>query len=311
MPASPAIVFPGQGSQAVGMGKDFVEKHPETLRYFTEASAVLGYDLAKVCFEGPAEELGRSDRTQPAIFVVSLIAWDLAKARGVTPACFAGHSAGEWAALCAAGVVSYADALTVLKARGRLMQECCVAHPGAMLAVLGGAEVSTLETVAAEAGVTIANFNSPVQIILSGTADAITRAEDLCKAAGVGKLMRLPVAGAFHSPLMAPAAEAFAQVLAHIPLAEPTVPVACNVTGGFHADAASIRARMVEQITGSVRWMQNVDAIKTLGVQIFVECGPGRVLTGLVKRIDKTAILHNVADSSSLEAALTALVNAS
>jgi [acyl-carrier-protein] S-malonyltransferase len=293
------------------MGRDFVQAHPECRRYFDEASAVLGYDLAQVCFEGPAEELGRSDRTQPAIFVVSMIAWDLLRARGIQPAAFAGHSAGEWAALCAAGVVSYAEALRVLEARGRLMQRCCEEHPGAMLAVLGGVEVPVIEQVAAASGVTVANFNSPLQIILSGTVEAIGRAEEACRAAGAGKLMRLPVAGAFHSPLMAPAAAAFAEVLAGVSLAEPSAPVACNVTGGFHADAASIRARMVEQITGSVRWIQNVEALRSRGASVFVECGPGRVLTGLVKRIDKTAALHNVADSSSLEAALTALAAAS
>lgn len=304
---SPAILFPGQGSQSVGMGRDFVEKFPETRRYFDEASAVLGCDLAKVCFDGPVEELTRSDRTQPAIFVVSMIAWDLLKARGVTPLCLAGHSAGEWAALCAAGVVSYGDALKVLAARGRLMQECCEKNPGAMLAVLGGAEVAALEAVAAEAGVAIANFNSPMQIILSGKVEGIARAEELLKAAGSAKLMRLPVSGAFHSPLMAPAAAAFADVLAGIPLRDPVLPVCCNVTGGFHEGAATIRARMVEQITGSVRWIQNVGAMQGRGAGVHVECGPGRVLTGLVKRIDKAATLHNVTDSSTLEAVATAL----
>ena len=302
-----AVIFPGQGSQIVGMGRDFASAGADVDGYFQRASDVLGFDLAKITFEGPQEDLTRSNVAQPAIFVVSAIGFDLAVKAGFQPDMAAGHSSGEWAALYAAGVVSYEGALKALEARGRLMQQACVAEKGGMIAVMG-LDQPALEKLAADAGIQVANFNSPVQIILSGSAAGIARADDLAKAAGAKKVIPLPVAGAFYSRLMAPAAEAFTALLAGIEMNSPRIPVACNVTGGFHeADPASIRRRMSEQITSSVQWIRNVETLKAAGAKTYVECGPGKVLTGLVKRIDIESTLINVTDASTLEAAKAAL----
>lgn len=303
-----AVIFPGQGSQAVGMGKDLVETYgAEAGVWFDRASEALGFDLAQVCFEGPAEELTRSDRAQPAIFVHSVVAWELLKARApVVPMAGGGLSSGEWAALYAAGVVSFEDAIRILRVRGEAMQAACRAEPSGMVSLIGLADEKIVE-ICAELDIEVANYNSPGQTVVSGRADAVARVPELAKAAGAKLAVPLPVAGAFHSRLMAPAAEIFAEFLGGIALAEPAFPVMANVSGGAHTDAEGIRRNMPLQITGSVRWVENVQAMAALGVEQMVECGPGKVLTGLVKRIDKSFTLHNVCDIESLEKALASL----
>lgn len=297
-----AIIFPGQGAQAIGMGKDLSERYPACRELFERADEALGYDLSRICFEGPIEELTRSDRAQPAIFVASIAAVQALQIEKAGPdvVATAGLSSGEYAALHFAGVLTFEDALKVLDARSRFMQEACTQQAGAMLSVMGLSQ-EDLESVAAESGAEIANYNSPVQTVLSGTVEAIDRAEPLAKEKGAKRALKLNVAGAFHSSLMEPAAEQLALTLEHIPFSEPRLPVVSNVTAEPHGQPEAIKQRMIEQITGSVQWVRSVEWMRAQGVEQFIECGPGKVLTGLVKRIDKHVDLVNISDSVSVE----------
>ncbi|MEX2608052.1 MAG: ACP S-malonyltransferase [Kiritimatiellia bacterium] len=298
-----SVLFPGQGAQTVGMGQDLVAAHPESKCWFDRASEALGFDLAKVCFEGPAEELTRSDRAQPAIFVHSVLAYELLKSTtGFTPAAAAGLSSGEWAALYAAGVVSFEDAIRILRVRGEAMQAACTETKSAMVSIIG-LDDDTIKTLCEEMGLEVANYNSPGQTVVSGSADACEQVPERAKAAGARMAIPLPVAGAFHSSFMAPAEKIFADFLHDIDFNTPAFPVYSNVTGKAHADVASIQRDMPRQITCPVRWVENVQSMAADGVTRVVECGPGKVLTGLVKRIDKSIASTNVADLASLEAA--------
>lgn len=298
-----AILFPGQGAQAVGMGKDLAEGLPEARALFDRAGAVLGYDLADICFNGPIEKLTISAHAQPAIFVHSVAAYQAWQARH--PGSFAymaGLSSGEWTALHLAGVIGFEDTLKVLEARGRFMQEACEAQPGGMISIIG-ADPATLEKICAGAGVEMANLNSQEQTVLSGPREGIDRAEALAKELGIRKAIRLNVAGAFHSTLMRPAAIKLEAVLARMNLQAPQVPVIANVTGQPHGGPDEIRRQMVAQVYSSVRWYQGIEYMKAHGVSSYLECGPGKVLSGLVKRIDKAASLHSIQDRPGLDVA--------
>ena len=301
-------MFAGQGAQVPGMGCDFAEADAGAMALFDRANAVLGFDLKKLCFEGPAEELTRSNVCQPAIFVTSYVAYQALRAkRKVDFACAAGLSLGEWGALCAAGVLDFESTLTVLEARGRFMQEACEATPSGMIAIVG-ASPEQLRTLCAETSCTVANVNSAAQQVLSGSKEAIALAATRAKELGIRRAIVLATAGGFHSQFMAPARERLAAVLDAIEFRPPAIPVLSNVTGRPHAsDPGAIRAAMLEQVTGTTNWAADVVSARALGCDTFVEFGPGKVLSALVGKIDPALATANVADLASLERTLAAL----
>lgn len=305
---SDCCIFAGQGAQVPGMGRDFAEADAETMKLFDTANAVLGFDLKKVCFEGPAEELTKSNICQPAIFVTSYAAYlALQKKKPVSFACAAGLSLGEWGALCAAGVLDFDSTLKVLEARGRFMQEACELEPSGMIAIVG-ASPDQLAALCEKSGCTVANINSSAQQVLSGSKEAIASAAVVAKELGIKRALPLATAGAFHSRFMAPAREKLAPVLDGIEFKAPRFPVLSNITGKPHSsDPGEIRAMMLEQVTGTTNWAADVETAKSLGCDRFVEFGPGKVLSGLIKKIDPALTTLNVADMTSLDATVAAL----
>ena len=295
-------IFAGQGAQIPGMGKDFAEADAEVMGFFDKANAVLGFDLKKICFEGPAEELTKSNICQPAIFVTSYAAYtSLKKRKTVDFACAAGLSLGEWGALCAAGVLDFDSTLKVLEARGRFMQQACEATPSGMIAIVG-ATPDQLQALCEKTGCTVANINSAAQQVLSGSKDAIAAAATVAKELGIRRAIPLATAGGFHSKFMAPAREQLAKVLDGITFAAPKFPVLSNVTGKPHSsDPGEIKALMLEQVTGTTNWAADVEQAKALGCTTFVEFGPGKVLSGLIKKIDAALVTFNVSDLATLE----------
>jgi [acyl-carrier-protein] S-malonyltransferase len=302
---STMLLFPGQGAQAVGMGRELAEGLEECRALFSRASDILGFDLLALCAEGPIEELTKSHNTQPAIFVVSVAArMALGQFAGgsLSVAGAAGHSLGEWAALHEAGVVTFEDAVRILQARGQFMQEACEATPGGMLTIIGLA-LDQVQDVAAASGLEVANLNSPVQTVLSGHADRLAAGEAAAKAAGAKRALRLPVAGAFHSSLMQPAADRLADFLSAIEFRAPAIPVWSNVTGKPHGAPDDIRRRMVAQVVSGVRWTDCFADMAAAGMTRGFECGPGTVLSGLGKRIVPEAQVVNIFDLAGAQEA--------
>ena len=301
-------MFTGQGAQVPGMGKDFAESDASLMELFDKANGVLGFDLKKICFEGPAEELTKSNICQPAIFVTSYAAFTAFSKKRTAPfAAAAGLSLGEWGALCAAGVLDFDSTLKVLEARGRFMQEACEAVPSGMIAIVG-ASPEQLDELCAKTGCTVANVNSAAQQVLSGSKDEIASAATVAKELGIKRAIPLATAGAFHSKFMQPARDKLASVLDGIAFGSPKFPVLSNVTGKPHSsDPAAIKAAMLEQVTEATNWAADVDAAKALGCTRFVEFGPGKVLSGLVKKIDAALTAVNVSDLASLDSAIAAL----
>ena len=299
LPPAPgtAWLFPGQGAQHVGMGKDLYEQVPAARAVFEAADEALGFALSTLCFEGPEDELTRTINTQPALVTHAIAALVAAIESGSVsgrPDFVAGHSLGEYAALIAAGAVSFEDGLRLVRERGRLMQEACDAVPGTMAAVLG-LEPEQVAAICAEHGAALCNINAPGNITIGGTVPAVEAASAAASAAGASRVVALSVAGAFHTPLMAPAAEGMRVALGEANFAAPRVPVVSNVTAEPLAVGRAFAQELTDQITSPVRWVESVQTMLDGGASSFIEFGPGRVLTGLVKRIGKDAETRNVA----------------
>jgi [acyl-carrier-protein] S-malonyltransferase len=303
-----ALLFAGQGAQVVGMGQGFARTSATAKGWFDRANVALGYDLSAICFDGPELELTKTEHAQPGIFLVSWVAFELLKERvpGLSFQATAGLSLGEFTALTAAGAMSFEDGLRVVRQRGRFMQEACEATQGGMAAIIGLDEAPTRE-VCAQAGVALANLNCPGQLVISGATDKIAQACELAKAKGAKRALPLPVAGAYHSPLMASAQPKLKAELAGMRIAPPAVPVIANVSARPHEGPEAIQALLVEQVTSSVRWEESMRYLVGQGFTHFIELGPGRALSGFMKRIDKTAQMLNVEDLASLEATAKAL----
>ncbi|RCU52564.1 [acyl-carrier-protein] S-malonyltransferase [Corallincola luteus] len=303
-----AFVFPGQGSQTVGMLADLANNEVVQAT-FAEASAVLGYDLWKLVSEGPVEDLNQTDRTQPALLASSVALFRLWQSQGgEMPSVMAGHSLGEYSALVCAGVLSFVDAIKLVEQRGKFMQQAVPAGEGAMSAIIGLSDeeiISACEKAAENEVVSAVNFNSPGQVVIAGSAAAVARANELCKEAGAKRALPLPVSVPSHCALMKPAAEQLATSLDSVELATPVVPVVNNVDVAQATDAAEIRDALVRQLHKPVRWTESVQSMVAGGVTEFVEVGPGKVLSGLIKRIDRSATCVAVNDFASLENALT------
>jgi [acyl-carrier-protein] S-malonyltransferase len=299
-----AFIFPGQGSQAVGMGRALAEAFPICAETFAEADRALGEPLSRLCFDGPEERLRLTENTQPAILTVSIAAYRLLESRGFTPAYVAGHSLGEYSAHVAAGTIAFADAVQVVRRRGLYMQEAVPVGRGAMAAILGlDADAVARACQEASAGdiVSPANLNAPGQVVIAGSADAVERASVRAKEAGARRVVPLPVSAPFHCALMKPAEERLAPELRALPAAAPRVPVVANVDAAPKRDAASAIEALVRQVSSPVRWEEVVRRLASEGVRAYVEVGPGTVLSGLVKKIHREATVVSVESPDTLD----------
>lgn len=309
-----AFLFPGQGSQAVGMGKELAANHGVARQTFEEADAALGHKLSQLCFEGPEEQLRLTEITQPAILTVSVAAWRVLAEKGVKPAYLAGHSLGEYSAHVAAGTISFADAVRTVRNRGKYMQEAVPVGVGAMAAVLG-MDFEKVKAVCHDAAqgevCEPANINSPEQIVISGHKGAVERAAKLAGERGAKRAVLLPVSAPFHCSLMKPAQERLAADLNALTFHDPGVPVLCNVDAGLVTTAEAARDGLVRQVTGAVKWAPSMHVLISKGVETFVEAGPGKVLCGLMRQIDRSRACSNVSDEASLQKTLEQYLAAS
>ena len=303
-----AFVFPGQGAQAVGMGKDLFDQYDVAKRLFAEADEALGYSIKDMCFEGPADDLKLTANTQPAILTVSVIVNEVLKEHGVQPDVAGGHSLGEYSALVAAGVLSFQDAVALVHKRGQYMQEAVPVGEGGMAAIIGlddEAIAAACEKATKEAGeVQPVNFNCPGQTVIAGTTHGVEKAVEELKAAGAKKAVVLPVSAPFHSTLMKPAAEKLAAELAKVAIHDAAFPVVSNFTGELETKAEEIKANLVAQADHPVRWIACVKTMQDFGADTFVEAGPGKTLCGFNRRIDRSLKSLNVENLESLQKTL-------
>ena len=297
-----AFIFPGQGSQSVGMGKDLAEKFPVARQTFEEADAALGYKISDLCFSGPEEKLKLTEITQPAILTVSVAAYRVLHEKGIAPVMVAGHSLGEYSAHVAAGTLSFADAVRTVRNRGRYMQEAVPVGVGAMAAILGMA-ADAVEAICNESAqgevCQPANINSPEQIVISGNKDAVERAAELAKERGAKRAVMLQVSAPFHCALMHPAEERLAVDLERLAFQNSQVPVVTNIDGIAKDSAAGSRDALIRQVTGTVQWVRCMQTMIAGGIETFVEVGPGKVLCGLMRQIDRSKTCVNVEDEAS------------
>jgi [acyl-carrier-protein] S-malonyltransferase len=303
-----AIIFPGQGAQKVGMGKALADAFPVCRQTFDEADEALGESLSGLCFDGPESTLLLTENTQPAILAVSVAAYRLAASRGLTPSFAAGHSLGEYSAHVAAGTLSFADALRTVRRRGQFMQEAVPVGEGAMAAILGGdsaAVVRACDEARAELPgrvVSPANLNAPGQVVIAGHADAVARAGELAKAAGAKRVVPLAVSAPFHCALMKPAEARLAPILRGVPVADPRIPVVANVDAEPKTTSSDAVEALIRQVSSPVRWEDVVKRLIADGAKTFVELGPGNVLAGLVKKIDRSVTVASAEDPAGFEA---------
>jgi len=306
-----ALLFPGQGSQAVGMGKELAEQHPVARQTFEEADEALGYKLSQLCFEGPEEKLRLTEITQPAILTASVAALRVLREKSVSPSFVAGHSLGEYSAHVAAATIGFPDAVRTVRNRGKYMQEAVPLGVGAMAAILGMdlEKVTAICSDAAQGEVCEpANLNSAEQIVISGHAAAVERAIQLASERGAKRAIMLSVSAPFHCSLMQPAQDRLAANLQSLGFQKPGVPIVCNVDAELIEDADRSRDALVRQVTRAVKWEPSMRLLITKGVQLFVEVGPGKVLCGLMRQIDRSKACANVADEASLTKTLEQLI---
>lgn len=302
---SVACLFPGQGSQYIGMGREIADRYQAAKEIFLQADEVLGFSISQFCFQGPEEKLLETSLTQPAILTTSIACYEVFKEEGMTPAYVAGHSLGEYSALVAAGAIAFQEAVLLVHLRGRYMQEAVPSGQGTMAAILG-LEFDNVEKVCSKVSglVEIANLNCPGQTVISGETLAVEKAMELAKSEGARKCVSLKVSGPFHSSLMVNAGELLAQELEKVTIKEPRIPVIFNVNADYLVEPDEIKEALIRQVSNTVRWEESMRRLQADGAEIFVEVGPGKVLSGLMRKIDRNGTVSNLEDLNSLKKTL-------